>query len=76
MGVHPLGKFLVVAGMVLIAAGGLLMLSNKIPFLGKLPGDITVQEENFEFRFPITTSIVLSLFLSLVLWLITQFRGK
>jgi hypothetical protein len=76
MGVHPLGKIMVIAGIVLTLVGGLLMLSDKIPFLGKLPGDITVQKENFEFRFPITTCIVLSLFLSLVVWLITQSRGK
>jgi hypothetical protein len=76
MGMHPLGKVLVIAGIVLTIVGGILMLSDKIPFLGKLPGDISVQKEDFDFRFPVATSIVLSIFLSLVLWLITQFRGK
>lgn len=47
---------------------------DKIPFLGKLPGDIRIEKENFRFYFPITTSILVSVLISLILWLITQFK--
>ena len=59
-------------GLVLVAAGVLLMLSPKIPFLGKLPGDIRVERDNFSFYFPITTCIVISAILSLIVWLFNR----
>ncbi len=65
-----LGKSLVVFGVVLAIVGLVLMFSDKIPFLGKLPGDIHIKRENFEFYFPIMTSIVLSLVLSAILWIV------
>ncbi len=71
-----IGKSLVVFGVVLALVGLALMFSDKIPWLGKLPGDIHIKRENFEFWFRITTSIVLSVLLSLVLWIITYFRNK
>jgi len=71
-----LGKSLVAFGIILALVGLVLMFSDKIPFLGKLPGDIHVKKDNFEFWFPITTSIVLSLLLSGILWVITYFRNK
>ena len=71
-----LGKSLVVFGVILALVGLVLMFSDKIPFLGKLPGDIHIKRENFEFFFPITTSLVLSVLLSLILWVITYFRNK
>lgn len=61
-------RFLIILGAVLLAAGLLWPWLSKFPF-GKLPGDITVQRENFSFHFPLTTSIILSLILSLILWL-------
>ena len=61
-------RFLNIVGAVLLAAGLLWPWLSKFPF-GKLPGDITVQRENFSFHFPLTTSIILSLILSLILWL-------
>lgn len=67
---QPLGKYLIVAGLVLIAVGGLLMLSGKLPWLGRLPGDIVIQRKNFTFYFPLATSILLSILLTLILWLI------
>jgi len=73
---QPMGKFLIMVGLVLVVVGGLLMFFDKIPFLGKLPGDINIKRENFQFYFPITTSIVLSVFISLILWLFSQFKGK
>jgi hypothetical protein len=70
------GKSLVLFGVIMVAVGLVLMFSDKIPFLGKLPGDIHIKKENFEFFFPITTSILLSLLLSAVLWVIAYLRGR
>ena len=70
------GKFLVIASVVLAAVGVLLMFADRIPFLGKLPGDIHVKGENFEFHFPITSSILISALVSMVIWVLSQFRGK
>lgn len=63
------GKFLLVAGLVIAAAGLLLLLSGRFPWIGKLPGDIVIRRENFTFYFPIVTCIVLSLLVSLILWI-------
>lgn len=57
------------AGLVLVASGLVLLLSDKIPWLGKLPGDITVKRENFTFYFPLATCLVISVILSLLFWL-------
>jgi hypothetical protein len=64
-----LGKLLIVFGAVLVAVGLLLQVSGKIPWLGRLPGDIRIERENFSFYFPITTGILVSVALSLLLWL-------
>jgi hypothetical protein len=71
-----LGKSLVLFGGILVLVGVVLMFSDRIPFLGKLPGDIHIKKDNVEFYFPIMTSIVLSLLLSAILWIIAYFRGK
>jgi DUF2905 family protein len=67
--VGDLGKTLVVLGLVVVAAGVVLMLVGRVPWLGRLPGDIHVQRENWSFYFPLGTSIVLSLILTLLFWL-------
>jgi hypothetical protein len=64
-----LGKTLIVAGLVLVVLGIFFAFGGKIPFLGKLPGDIRIEKDNFSFYFPITTCILLSVLLSLLLWL-------
>lgn len=64
-----LGRLLVVSGFALILIGLFLTFFHKIPFLGKLPGDIYIAKKNFTFYFPLATSILLSLVLSLILWL-------
>ena len=70
------GRVLVVLGIVLVVVGGLLWIGGavgaKLPFLGRLPGDIHVQRGNWSFYFPLTTSIVLSLVLTLVLALLSR----
>jgi hypothetical protein len=64
-----LGKMFIVFGVILAAAGVLLLVAPRIPWLGKLPGDITYRGERFTFYFPLATSIVLSVVLSLILYL-------
>jgi len=73
---HVLGKTLVILGMVIAAVGFLLMLSDKIPFLGKLPGDISIHRENFRIFIPITSSILISIVLSILLWVLSHVKGK
>lgn len=62
-----IGKLLILFGVFMVLIGGLVLLAAKIPGLGKLPGDIFVQKGNFTFYFPVVTSIILSIFLTLVL---------
>lgn len=68
-----MGKMLIIAGGCLILAGLVIMLAGKIPYLGKLPGDFFIQKKNFHFFFPLTTSILLSLLFSLILYLFRKF---
>jgi hypothetical protein len=71
---HELGKGLVILGLVIAAVGVLLLFANKIPFLGRLPGDLLIKRDDFTFYFPLATSIILSILISLVLYLINKFR--
>ncbi|AEG60624.1 DUF2905 domain-containing protein [Desulforamulus ruminis] len=63
----PLAKMLIFFGLMLVILGGILLLAGKIPGLGRLPGDIFVQKGNFTFYFPLVTSILLSLLLTVIL---------
>jgi len=74
--VEGFGKVLLMAGMLLALVGLILMVGGRIPFLGKLPGDIHIKRENLEFFFPLTTSIVVSLVLTGIVLLVRVFRGK
>jgi len=71
---NELAKGLILLGAVLSAVGLILLFFQKVPFLGKLPGDILIKRENFTFSFPLATSIVVSLLISLILSLIGKFR--
>lgn len=64
-----LGKLLMGAGLILLVVGALFTLSGKVPWLGRLPGDLYVERDNFRFYFPLGTSILLSVIVSLLLWL-------
>jgi Protein of unknown function (DUF2905) len=66
-----LGRWLIILGVVLVLAGLLWPWLSKLG-LGRLPGDIMVERENFRFYLPITTSILISIVLSLILWLINR----
>jgi hypothetical protein len=73
-----LGKLLVVVGMLLIAAGLLLMAGARFSLLGlgRLPGDIVYKGKNLQFYFPIVTCVLLSVVLTLVLWIISHFTRR
>ncbi len=66
---QEIGKGLIIFGAILIIAGLALTFFHRIPFLGKLPGDIIIHRDNFIFYFPLATSILVSLLLSLALLL-------
>lgn len=63
---NSFGKLLILFGLSLAAVGGLMLFIGKVPYIGKLPGDIYVQRKNFSFYFPLTTSILLSIVLTLL----------
>jgi len=62
----PIGRALIIFGIVLLLLGLILTYSNFLP-LGRLPGDISIKRGNFSFYFPLTTCIVISLILTLIL---------
>lgn len=66
------GRLLIIAGLVLLAAGLVVSLLPRFPWLGRLPGDILIRRENFSFFMPITTSLLLSLVVSLLIWLLRR----
>jgi len=65
--VHPMQRFLIIAGIVLLAAGLAWPWISRLP-LGRLPGDIHIVREGFSFHFPVVTSIVVSLVISFLVW--------
>lgn len=65
-GFDALARMLILFGLVLVAIGGILLFIGKVPFIGRLPGDIYVQRKNFSFYFPLTTSILLSILLTIL----------
>ncbi len=64
---HEIGRFLVLLGVVAVAIGIVLMLLPAVPWLGRLPGDILIRRERFTFYFPLATSIVVSIVLTILL---------
>ncbi len=66
----PLGRTLIAIGVILVLAGLLLTLGTRLPFrLGRLPGDFLIRGRHSVFYFPLTTCVLLSLVLSLVMWI-------
>jgi hypothetical protein len=64
-----LGKGLIFFGLLVAAIGVLLLFSEKVGWIGRLPGDIIIRRENFTVHFPLTTCIIISALLSLLIWL-------
>lgn len=73
-GMNPIAKLFIIGGIVLIIVGLLWQFGGRFLPFGRLPGDITVEKENFKFYFPLTTSIIVSIVLSLIFYLLQ--RGK
>jgi len=72
--VEHLGKILVSLGALLIVVGlGLWLVADKLPWLGRLPGDIRIDRPGFQFYAPLMTSLLLSVGLTLALWLFNKY---
>jgi hypothetical protein len=72
---REIGKVLLIIGIALVGVGALLLFGAKLPLrLGRLPGDIVVQGRNSGFYFPIVTCIIVSLALTLLMWVVNLFR--
>ena len=68
------GKWVIGIGVIIIIVGIIIyFFHDKLNWIGRLPGDIRIERENFRFYFPITTMILLSLFGTLIIWLIRKF---
>lgn len=72
---QSIGKILIIIGLIIIAIGAVILFSDRIPLIGKLPGDIRIERENFTVYLPIGTSILLSVLLTLIVW-IASLIGK
>jgi hypothetical protein len=74
--VADLGKILLGLGLVMVVLGAILLVAGssagKVPWLGRLPGDIFIERANWRFYFPLGTSVLLSVVLSLLLWLFSR----
>ena len=69
-----IGKLIINLGIILIFIGVIILLLGKLPFVGKLPGDIYIKGKGFSFYTPVGTMLLLSLILSLIFTLITNLR--
>ncbi len=67
---NELAKLIIFSGIVLVAIGLSIMFMPKIPFIGRLPGDIIIKKDNFTFYFPLASSIILSIILTIIFYLI------
>jgi len=71
---QQIARYLIIAGILLVIAGLVFyFFGNKFSWLGRLPGDIRIEKENFRFYFPVTTMIIISVLISLILYLIRKF---
>lgn len=68
------GWLVFVSGLILAAIGLIWMFAPSIPYLGRLPGDIRVERDNFRFYFPVVTCLLISILISVVVWLVRLFR--
>ncbi len=67
---QDIGRSLLVLGVVIALAGLVLLLVGRVPWIGRLPGDIHIQRGNWSFYFPLATSLLLSVLLTLLFWII------
>lgn len=66
------GRFLIVAGLLLVLAGLVVSAAGRIPWLGRLPGDLTIRRDGLTIYFPLATCILVSLVLSLLVYLLRR----
>ncbi len=68
------GKWIITAGIIIVVIGFIIyFFHDKLNWIGRLPGDIRIEKENFRFYFPIATMILLSLMATLIIWLVRKF---
>ena len=68
------GKYIILAGIVIVLLGVIIyFFHDKLNWIGRLPGDIRIEKENFRFYFPITTMIILSILLTVIINIIKRF---
>ena len=70
--IQDFAKIIIIIGVILIFIGGVLWLFGKLPFIGKLPGDIYIKKENFSFYAPIVTMFLVSIILSLIFTIVAN----
>ena len=68
-GFGALGKMLILFGVFIIVIGIFFMIGDKIPWIGRLPGDILIRKEKFTFLFPLATCILISIILTFLFWI-------
>jgi hypothetical protein len=69
---EQLGKVLIGIGLLIVVMGGVLAFGGRMAWFGRLPGDIYVERGNWSFYFPLATSVLVSVVLSLLVWLISR----
>lgn len=74
MNLSPIGKLLIVTGAAIILLGVAVLFFDKVPLFGKLPGDIIIKKRNFSIYFPLGMSILLSLILTAILYIINLLK--
>lgn len=69
-----MGKYIIIAGLVIVGIGVLIyFFHDRLNWIGRLPGDIRIERENFRFYFPITTMVIFSIILTLIIYLLRRF---
>ena len=63
---------LIILGIIMIALGFVLLFADRIPLIGRLPGDITIRGKNYVFYLPLATMLLISVIISLILWLLSR----
>jgi hypothetical protein len=76
MNLVNLGKILIITGVIIAVAGGIIILLSRSGLIGRIPGDIVIRRENFTLYFPIATSIIISIVLSVILTIIFRILSK
>lgn len=71
---QPLGRVLIVVGIFFLLAGVMVQIGPKLPWLGRLPGDIAIRRDGFAFYFPLTTCLLASVLISVIVWVLGRFR--